>query len=97
MGIAERGEALYRQYMDAEDLAKVEAMDAPDRAYFWARLYYEIPRRMNRLLLEDMERAVLQGKARQRIAIGVRHAVAKTLDELWEPTKPHAWFKATMR
>ena len=97
MGIAERGEALYRQYMDAEDLAKVEAMDAPDRAYFWSRLYYEIPRRMNRSLLEDMERAVLQGKARQRVVISLRHTVAKTLDDLWEPTKPHAWFKATMR
>lgn len=96
MGIAERAEALYRQYMDAEDLAKVEEMDYPDQVYFWSRLYYEMPRRMNRHLLEEMEQAVLQGRARRRIMLGLHDYVAERLDDVWEPVKPHAWFKLSM-
>lgn len=96
MGIAEQAEAMYRQYMDDDDLAIVESLDAPDRAYFWSRLYYEIPRRMNRQMLEEMERSVLKGMTRKRVVVGLHYTVAKTLDDLWDTTKPHAWFKAVI-
>ena len=96
MGVVERSEALYRRYLDDEDLAKLEAMDEPDRAYFWTYLYYEMPHRLNQSLLKEMEDAVLRGVMRKRVVIGIRQSVAKTLDDLWEPTKPHAWFKPSI-
>lgn len=95
MGVAGRAEALYRAYMSSDDLAMVDGLDATERERFWTRVYYEAPRRMRRLAIQDVGMRVSRGITLGRIR---RSVTARDLfDSLWEPIKPHAWFKRTFR
>ena len=51
---------------------------------------------MNRQMLEEMEQSVLKGMTRKRVVVGLHYTVAKTLEDLCDTTKPHAWFKAVI-
>lgn len=98
MSEASEAEALYARFMTAEDLAKVAEMDYPDQVYFWTMLYHEMPRHLRRSLLNDMEREVMDGAAKLRVAIRrAEDSEYKRLDQMWDSTKPHAWFKPTVR
>lgn len=85
MGIVEDAKRLYGAYIDADTQRVLDELGPGDQAYFWARLYYEIPRSLGKAVLEDMERSVSDGTARLRPMIGDRHA--------YDATSPHAWFK----
>lgn len=85
MGIVEDAKRMYEPFLDDDTRRKLADLGPGDQAYFWARLYYEIPRRMGRSVLEDMERSVSDGSARLRPMIGERYVS--------DATSPHAWFK----
>lgn len=95
MNAAEKGKRLYGMYLDDEDRAKVEEMSEADQTYFWARIYYEMPRLLGKSMLADMEREVLEGNSVKRFITRGLVKEARSLDDLWEPTKPHSWFKAS--
>ena len=97
MSVVEEAKRLYAPFIDPEELARVEEMDAPDQAYFWAYLYYEMPRRLGRAVLKDMEMDVISGKALMRPVIRRTIERSKSLDGLWDTTKPHSWFKAVLQ
>lgn len=86
MGIVEDAKRLYGPFIDADTQAKLDELGPGDEAYFWARLYYEMPRRLGESYLEDAQRSVANGTARLRTMIGERHA--------YDAISPHAWFKA---
>lgn len=96
MSVVEEAKRLYTPFIEPDELARVEELDEPDQAYFWAYLYYEMPRRLGRAILKDMERDVIDGKALMRPVIRTSIARAKSLDALWDTTKPHSWFKAVL-
>lgn len=96
MDVVAESKKLYSQFLDEADTQMVESMDVPDQAYFWTMLYYEMPRRLGRSMLRDMEGDVRLGRQLLRTAIRTDRARAKSLDGIWETTKPHLWFKAVV-
>lgn len=96
MDVVATSKLMYEQFLDDEDRAKVEEMDVPDQAYFWTMLYYEVPRHMGKSMLREMERDVIDGKAIMRPVIRAMVRRSKTLDGLWDTTRPHAWFKPSL-
>ena len=45
----------YRDWLNDDDLAKVDAMDPGDAAYFWTKLFYTVKERMDHAILYGME------------------------------------------
>jgi len=97
LGVVEDSKRMYGQFLDAEDIAKVEAMDEPDQAYFWTRLWYELPSHLSKSLLHDMESDVINRRAILRTAIRIANPEPLgLLSEAWDAIKPHAWFKTVV-
>lgn len=96
MDVVTESKKLYEQFLDESEMAKVNALSVPDQAYFWTMLYYEIPRQLGKDVLRDMEKSVKLNKAVLRTAIRTKRERAKSLDGIWETTKPHVWFKAVV-
>lgn len=98
MSVADEAKRLYEQYVPKDDLERINALSYPDQVYFWTVLYYEMPRRIGRAVLGDMERDVAAGRARMRATIKrVADDKMRRLDEMWDTTKPHSWFKTIVR
>lgn len=93
MNVVEESKRLYMPFLDDEYRARVEALDVPDQVYFWTYLYYELPREINRTIIKEMEKDVIDGRALMRPVIKASVRRAKTLDDLWDSTRPHSWFK----
>lgn len=96
MNVVEESKRLYWPFLDDDDRAKVEALDVPDQAYFWTYLYYELPRQIGRTVLKEMERDVISGNAVMRPVIRASIRRAVKVDDMWETTKPHSWFKTVI-
>ena len=98
MSVADDAKAMYGQFLSKEDRALVESLEYPEQVYFWTLLYYEIPTHLSKSILKDMESDVARGRARMRTVIKrIADSKAGLMDEAWEPTKPHAWFKTIVR
>lgn len=95
MDVAAKAKALYERYLDDEQRVFIESLDVPDQTYLWARMYYEIPRQLGETMLRDMEQNILrgEGKARLRGLFAREAREIKSLDDLWDTTRPHSWFR----
>lgn len=95
MSVVEKSKAAFSRYLDDEMLELVENLSVGDQAYFWAILYHEMPRTLNRMALKDMEESI-----RKKLASGqtsARDDEVIPISDMNRTIRPGAWFKAVIR
>lgn len=95
MSVVEKSKAAFSRYLDDEMLELVENLSVGDQAYFWAILYHEMPRTLNRMALKDMEESI-----RKKLASGqtsARDDEVIPVSDMDRTIRPGAWFKAVIR
>ena len=95
MSVVEKSKAAFSRYLDDEMLELVENLSVGDQAYFWAILYHEMPRTLNRMALKDMEESI-----RKKLASGqtsARDDEVIPISDMNRTIRPGAWFRAVIR
>lgn len=92
--VVEKARRALWPYLDDEDRRKVEAMDAPDQAYFWTLLWYQVRSDLERSALDSLEGAIRKN---------IRDTGLKPLPESATPFRDaedmisvHSWFKTAI-
>lgn len=80
----------YERYLDDETKAKLDALDEPDKAYFWAYLAEVLPTRIAKEELGAMERDI--GRR-----VEAEEPVARPFLHAEQSVKPSGWFGSTLR
>ena len=97
MSVVEKSKAAFSRYLDDEMLELVENLSVGDQAYFWAILYHEMPRTLNRMALKDMEESIRKSLASRSSQASARDDEIIPVSDMDRTIRPGAWFKAVIR
>lgn len=86
----------YARFLDDKTIEKLRLLDEGERAYFWTYLSETVPHEVERAILKEMEREVIEGLKREPFATidNVAGEESKGLPFKYAESRlrPGAWF-----